>query len=81
VPESVPAIATPNLTETYTQRVTQTATPVVVAASTAFDTPQLFAEQQFRAAWPYLATACACLVLLIACLAGGVFIIINRRNR
>ena len=81
VPESVPAIATPNLTETYTQRVTHTATPVVVAASTAFDTPQLFAEQQFRAAWPYLAAACACLVLLIACLAGGVFIIINRRNR
>ncbi len=81
VPESVPAISTPDLTATYTQRVTQTATPVVVAASTAFDTSQLIAEQQFRAAWPYLAAACACLVLLIACLGGGVFLILNRRKR
>ena len=76
----MPAIATPDLTVTYTQRVTQTATPFIVAASTAFDTPQLFAEQQFRAAWPYLAAAFAWLVLLMACLGGGLFLNLNRRT-
>ena len=81
VPESVPAIATPDLTATHTQRAIQAATPVVVAASTAFDTPQIFAEQQFRAALPYLGVVCACLVLLIACIAGGVFLVLNRRKQ